>query len=98
MHCQSIPARNLSTLRLRSGLFRTPSTPLRKWLFVTVTLFVPVLLFSQGGAIIWNKSGNGYYRFEEGELGLYTLPQHTKTVIITKKQLTPEGKTAPISG
>ncbi|HEX6426166.1 MAG TPA: hypothetical protein VF008_00720, partial [Niastella sp.] len=68
------------------------SIPARKLLFVIITLFVPVVLFSQGGAIKWNKSGNGYYRFEEGELGLYTLPQQTKTVIITKKQLTPEEK------
>lgn len=84
MHCQSIPARN-------------PSTTPRKWLFVLFTVLVPVALFSQGTAVKWNKSGNGYYRFEDGELGLYTLPQNTKTVILSKRQLTPEGKTAPIS-
>jgi dipeptidyl-peptidase 4 len=79
-----------STLRLRSGqAFRT-------FLLVILTV-VPVLLFAQGAAIKWSKTVNGYYRFEDGELCLYTLPQHAKTVIISKKQLTPEGKTTPIN-
>lgn len=77
-----------SILRLRSGLFRTS-------LFIFAILFVPVVLFAQG-AIKWTKSGNGYYRLEEGELVLYTLPQQARTVIISKKQLTPEGKPAPL--
>src|SRR5688572_28200814 len=81
-----------STLRLRSGqAFRT-------YLVVIFSVFAPVALFAQGGAITWAKSGNAYYRFDNGELGLYSLPKHTKTVIVSTKQLTPEGKTAPLNG
>jgi dipeptidyl-peptidase-4 len=78
-----------STLRLRS------SQALRTFL-VILTVFVPVLLFAQG-AIKWTSNGNGYYRIEDGELGLYALPQNTKTVIISKMQLTPEGRTTPLN-
>jgi dipeptidyl-peptidase-4 len=78
-----------SILRLRSG-------QLRRSLLVVLTAFVPVILFAQGG-IKWNKAGNGYYQFEKGELDLYTLPQQTKTVILSKTQLTPSGTTAPLN-
>jgi dipeptidyl-peptidase-4 len=67
----------------------------RRILLIVLTAFVPAVLFAQEG-IKWNKAGNGYYQFEEGELGLYTLPKQTKTVILSKKQLTPEGKTAAL--
>src|SRR3954463_15287034 len=67
----------------------------RRILLIVLTAFVPAVLFAQEG-ITWNKAGNGYYQFEEGELGLYTLPKQTKTVILSKKQLTPEGKTAAL--
>jgi dipeptidyl-peptidase 4 len=74
----------------------TPWTSLRTFLLVILTAFVPVISFAQGG-IKWNKTGNGYYRFEAGEVVLYTLPQETKTVIVSKKQLIPEGKTTPLT-
>jgi dipeptidyl-peptidase-4 len=80
-----------SIIRLRSGLLRT------LLLLVIVTVPAPVALFAQG-AIKWAKNGNSYYRIENGELGLYTLPQHTKTVVVTQKQLTPEGQTTQING
>jgi dipeptidyl-peptidase 4 len=57
---------------------------------------VPVLLSAQG-AIKWSKTSNGYYGFADGELSLYTMPKQAKSVIISKKQLTPEGKTTPLS-
>ena len=82
---------HLSILRLRSGLFRT------FLLLVIVTVLAPVTLFAQG-AIKWAKNGNSYYRIENGELGLYTLPKQTKTVIVTQKQLTPEGQSTQING
>jgi dipeptidyl-peptidase 4 len=56
---------------------------------------VPALLPAQGG-IRWTKNGNGYYRVEGGEVNLYTLPQQVKTVVLSKQQLTPEGKTSPL--
>lgn len=74
-----------------------PSFTLRTYLLVILTVFAPVALLAQG-AIKWAKNGNGYYRIENGELGLYTLPQHTKTVIVTQKQLTPEGQSTQING
>ncbi|AEW00944.1 Dipeptidyl-peptidase IV [Niastella koreensis GR20-10] len=61
-----------------------------------LTAFVPVILFAQGG-IKWNRAGNGYYQLDKGELDLYTLPQQNKTVILSKTQLTPSGKTAPLN-
>ena len=73
------------------------SIPASRLLFILVILFAPVALFAQG-AITWAKNGNGYYRFENGELGLYALPQRTKTVVVSAKQLTPEGKTTPLNG
>lgn len=72
------------------------SLPAQQLLFVCIMLFVPVALSAQG-SIKWAKNGSGYYRFENGELGLYTLPAVSKTAIITKEQLTPAGQTTPIS-
>ena len=72
------------------------SNTLRRSLLVIITAFVPVILFAQGG-IKWNRTGNGYYQFEKGELDLYTLPQQAKTVIISKTQLTPPGTTTPLN-
>jgi dipeptidyl-peptidase-4 len=83
---------HFSTLRLRSG------QALRTFLLVILAVFGAVALFAQGGGIKWAKNGNTYYRFDNGELGLYSLPKHTKTVIVSTKQLTPEGKTAPLNG
>ncbi|OQP59321.1 S9 family peptidase [Niastella populi] len=82
---------HFSTLRLRSG------QALTTYLLVILTVLAPAVLLAQGGAIKWAKSGNAYYRFDNGELGLYNLPQHTRTVVVSTKQLTPEGKTAPLN-
>lgn len=82
---------HFSTLRLRSGqAFMTFS-------LIILTVLAPAVLLAQGGAIKWAKSGNAYYRFEEGELGLYSLPKQTKTIVVSAKQLTPEGKNAPLN-
>jgi dipeptidyl-peptidase 4 len=59
----------------------------------TIIILSPVLLHAQG-AIEWTKEGNGYYRVEGGEIVLYTLPQKTKTVLVSKSQLTPQGQAA----
>ncbi|WP_242696349.1 S9 family peptidase [Longitalea luteola] len=72
------------------------SIPAIKWLITILIVFVPAVLFAQG-AIKWTKNGNAYYRFEEGELGMYTLPQQSKAIVLSKKQLTPEGKTTPLN-
>jgi dipeptidyl-peptidase-4 len=72
------------------------SVPTRKLLLsVLIIILVPFTLFAQGG-IKWAKNTNGYYRFEAGELSLYTLPQNVKTPIISKSQLTPAGRSAAL--
>ncbi len=82
---------HFSTLRLRSG------QALMTFSLIMLTVLAPAALLAQGGAIKWAKSGNAYYRFEEGELGLYSLPKQTKTIVVSTKQLTPEGKNAPLN-
>jgi dipeptidyl-peptidase-4 len=56
-------------------------------------LFSPALLLAQG-AMEWAKDGNGYYLVEAGEIVHYTLPANSKTVLISKSQLTPPGQQA----
>src|SRR5438034_3452741 len=66
-------------------------------LFVGICIvFIPAVLMAQGN-IKWAKNGNGYYRIEQGEIVLYTLPQNTKTVVVSAGQLTPGGKPAPLA-
>jgi len=59
---------------------------MRRLIFFLV-LFVPLFVFSQG--IRWSKNGNAYYQLEAGEIVQYTLPANTKTVLVTKADLTP---------
>src|ERR1044072_24851 len=61
--------------------------------FFTIIILSPVLLKAQG-AIEWTKDGNGYTRVEQGEIVQYALPQKTKTVLVSKAQLTPAGQSA----
>jgi dipeptidyl-peptidase-4 len=46
---------------------------------------------AQGG-MRWAKDGNSYYSVEAGQLVQVALPQNTKTVLLTKEQLTPAGQ------
>src|SRR6185369_6566401 len=62
-------------------------------IFVTILTLCPVFLFAQGG-IKWSPDGNGYYRSEGGEIVRYALPQMTKTMLVSKNQLTPSGGAA----
>ena len=55
-------------------------------------------LFAQ--ALKWTKDGNAYLRQEKGEIVQFNMPPDNsgnKTVLVTKEQLTPEGKTVPLS-
>lgn len=54
-------------------------------------LFTVQLLQAQG-AVRWAKDGNSYYSAQGGELVQFVLPQNTKTVLLTKEQLTPQGQ------
>jgi dipeptidyl-peptidase-4 len=66
-------------------------------LILLVLIFLPVFVFSQGiGGIRWSKDGNAYYKVEAGEIVQYTLPGNSKTVLVSKTDLIPEGKSAAL--
>ncbi|HSC36451.1 MAG TPA: DPP IV N-terminal domain-containing protein, partial [Chitinophagaceae bacterium] len=60
-----------------------------------------VLALAQGHAqqqqIKWAKDGHSYYRAEGGEIVKYTLPANTKTVVVAKDKLKPEGQAGSVS-
>ena len=67
-----------------------PTAFFTRLLCLCLGIFTAHLLFSQG-AVKWAKDGNGYYSVQGGELLQFTLPQNTKTVLLSKEQLTPQG-------
>ena len=64
---------------------------MRKILFVVVLLAFQIGVSAQG--IKWTPDGTGYFRSEGGDIVMYTLPANTKTVLVSKQQLTPAGQT-----
>jgi dipeptidyl-peptidase 4 len=48
-------------------------------------------------ALKWTKDGNAYLRQEKGEIVQINMPDIQRKVLVTKEQLTPEGKTVPLS-
>jgi dipeptidyl-peptidase 4 len=58
-------------------------------------LFLFSTLSAQG--LKWTKDGNAYLRQEKGEIVQFNLPDMQKTVLVTKEQLTPTGKSTPLS-
>lgn len=46
--------------------------------------------------IKWTKDGNGYFASEAGEIVKYELPGLTKTVVVSKAQLTPKDAKSPL--
>jgi dipeptidyl-peptidase-4 len=46
--------------------------------------------------INWTNDGDSYFKLEKDELVTYTLPKHDVKTIISKEQLTPEGKSEPL--
>jgi dipeptidyl-peptidase 4 len=71
------------------------SISMKKILYFLFCLFLFNSLSAQG--LKWTKDGNAYLRQEKGEIVQFNLPDMQKTVLVTKAQLTPEGKTAPLS-
>ncbi len=61
----------------------------------SVLIIVVCLSGLRGAAqgIKWTTDGQGYYRTEGGEIVQYALPANTKTVLLSKKELTPSGQT-----
>ncbi len=55
-----------------------------------IFIFLPFLIFSQG--LRWAADGNSYYKIESSELIQYSLSENTKTVLVSKADLTPHGQ------
>lgn len=54
-------------------------------------LLLLVICFSSSGQMRWSSDGNSYFRIEGGELIRYTLPANTRSLVISKSELTPAG-------
>ena len=52
---------------------------------------------SQAGNLKWSADGNSYIVTEEGSIVKYTLPQHTKTVLVAKNSLVSTGQGTPLA-
>jgi dipeptidyl-peptidase-4 len=59
-------------------------------LLCLIFIFIPFFLVGQD--LRWSTDGNSYYQIESDELIQYTLPEQKKTVIVSKKDLTPSGQ------
>ncbi|MBL0051507.1 MAG: DPP IV N-terminal domain-containing protein [Bacteroidetes bacterium] len=57
-----------------------------------ILIFISIQSYSQN----WSADGNSYYRMEKNEIKQYSLPQNVASVLISNKQLTPEGKSEPL--
>ena len=44
----------------------------------------------------WTTDGDSYYKLENNQLLTYTLPNHDAKTVITKAQLTPDGRSEPL--
>jgi dipeptidyl-peptidase 4 len=47
---------------------------------------------AQAPAIRWTKEGNAYYRYDQNEIALISLPSNEKKVVVSKQQLSPAGQ------
>jgi dipeptidyl-peptidase 4 len=56
--------------------------------------FLYLLVHAQ--SIKWNQDGKTYYRYEDGEIFQYTLPENSMTTFLTKVQLTPKSQSNPL--
>lgn len=63
---------------------------------ICIVFFIVICSFSFGQQIKWAPDGNSYYRIEQNEIVKYALPDQQKTVLVSKVQLTPSGKSEPL--
>ena len=61
-------------------------------LFFLLFAFISLQTFSQK----WSNDGNSFYRIEKNEIFQYTLPENTAKVLVSAKQLTPQGSATPL--
>jgi len=63
-----------------------------------ILVFICLFFFNFNGAaqVNWTNDGGSYFKLEENQLVTYTLPNKYIKTVISKKQLTPIGKSEPI--
>jgi dipeptidyl-peptidase-4 len=59
---------------------------------LAIGFFLISLITSAQGPIRWAADGNSYFRIESGEVVRYTLPSNTKSVFISKADVTVPGQ------
>ena len=52
--------------------------------------------FNAESQVNWTTNGDSYYKLENNQLLTYTLPNHVVKTVITRDQLTPNGKSEPL--
>ena len=70
--------------------------PVASLFLLILFVLVHTAAFPQGRGIKWSKTGSSYYKIEKSEIVEYTLPANEPKVIVSKKQLTPEGAENPL--
>lgn len=60
--------------------------------FIVILIGFSITSFAQK----WSADGNSYYRLIKNEINQFSLPQNEAKVLVSSKQLTPDGKEAPL--
>lgn len=66
-----------------------------KKILILLILLIPILVSAQ--SVRWGADGNSYYRIETGEINRYILPANTKTTLVSKADLTPNGQSKSLA-
>lgn len=61
--------------------------------FLISLFLISIQSFSQN----WSSDGNSYYKIEKNEIKQYSLPENSSKVLVSSKQLTPQGATSPLA-
>lgn len=63
-----------------------------------ILIFIYLFSFNFNGEsqVNWTTDGDSYYKLEKNQLLTYTLPNHDAKTVITKAQLTPDGRSEPL--
>ncbi|WEK35404.1 MAG: S9 family peptidase [Candidatus Pseudobacter hemicellulosilyticus] len=78
-------------------MFLLPQSKYIKTLLSLCLVLLTIQCVRAQGGFTWAADGNSYYRVENGELLQYALPAQTRTVLLSKQQLTPAGSQQPLT-